>query len=44
MMDLISYSDGKRTLLEIAELIGQPIWKLHDIVAKLRDAGLVETA
>ena len=44
MMDLISYSDGKRTLLEIAELIGQPVRKLHDILIKLRDAGLVETA
>ena len=44
MMDLISYSDGKRTLLEIAELIGQPVWKLHDILIKLSDAGLVETA
>jgi aminopeptidase-like protein len=44
MMDLISYSDGKRTLLQIAELIGQPVWKLHDILTNLRDAGLVETA
>ncbi|NMC05034.1 MAG: DUF4910 domain-containing protein [Candidatus Lokiarchaeota archaeon] len=42
MMNLIAYSDGKRTLLEIAELINVPAWKLHDIVEKLRKEDLLE--
>jgi aminopeptidase-like protein len=43
MMDLISYCDGRRTLLEIADTIGRPIWELSAILVKLVEAGLVET-
>jgi aminopeptidase-like protein len=42
MMNLISYSDGERTLLEIAELIGAPVWRLREIVGQLQAAGLIE--
>jgi aminopeptidase-like protein len=42
MMDLISYSDGQRTLLEIAELINHPIWELDRILQPLRAAGLIK--
>ncbi len=42
MMNLISYCDGKRTLLEIAEVIGEPFWRLQDTLESLFEAGLVE--
>lgn len=35
MMDLISYCDGDRSLLEIADLIREPFWELKPIVDKL---------
>jgi aminopeptidase-like protein len=35
MMDLITWSDGEKTLLEIAELCHVPIWNLYQIVDDL---------
>jgi len=43
MMNLISYSDGHRDLIEIAELIGEPMGKLVDILKPLVEHGLIET-
>lgn len=43
MMDLISYCDGTRSLLEIAELIGRPFGTLKPILDRLVAADLVET-
>ena len=42
MMDLISYCDGRHDLIEIAELIGEPIWRLVDILKPLVSHGLIE--
>jgi len=42
MMNLISYCDGSRTLLEIANLIEEPFWDLMVIVEKLVDHRLLE--
>ncbi|KZL01857.1 MULTISPECIES: DUF4910 domain-containing protein [unclassified Pseudovibrio] len=42
MMNLISYCDGNRALLEIAELLGTPIWNLIPIAEKLRAHKLME--
>ena len=42
MMNLISYCDGSRTLLEIANLIEEPFWDLMVIVEKLVDHELLE--
>jgi aminopeptidase-like protein len=42
MMDMISYCDGDRTLLEIAELIDQPMSKLLKILKPLISSGLIE--
>jgi aminopeptidase-like protein len=42
MMNMISYCDGTRTLLEIAELIGEPFAKLRRILDPLAENGLVE--
>jgi aminopeptidase-like protein len=42
MMNLISYCDGRNSLLEIAEIIGEPIGKLFEIIKLLIDEGIVE--
>ena len=42
MMDLISYCDGRHDLLEIAELIGEPMGKLVEILKTLVAHGLIE--
>jgi aminopeptidase-like protein len=41
MMDLISWSDGKRSLLEIAEKLDVPIWMLYPIIDKLIEHNLI---
>ena len=41
MMDLISYCDGQHDLLDIAELINEPIEKLLDILKPLVANGLI---
>lgn len=41
MMDLISYCDGKKSLLEIAETLGQPIATLAHYVNLLSQHGLL---
>ncbi len=41
MMDTIAYSDGTRSLLEIAEVIGKPMWELVPIVRMLMGHGLM---
>jgi aminopeptidase-like protein len=42
MMDLISYCDGQHSLLEIAEIIGEPIDRLVEILKPLKANGLIE--
>ena len=42
MMNLISYCDGRHDLLEIAELIGEPMGKLVEILKTLVAHGLIE--
>ena len=41
MMNLISYCDGTKSLLEISELINEPFWELIPIVNKLIEHGLL---
>lgn len=41
MMDLISYCDGANSLLEIAELIGEPFWEIISIINELKEQGLL---
>lgn len=41
LMNLISYCDGKHTLLQIAEKIGAPAWELHEISKPLIEQGLL---
>jgi len=42
MRNLITWSDGSHSLLEIAELCGAPIWDLYPIVDKLVEHNLLE--
>ncbi|MEI7732253.1 MAG: DUF4910 domain-containing protein [Verrucomicrobiota bacterium] len=42
MMNLISYCDGTRTLLEIADIIDKPVSSLVDILKPLIDSGLIK--
>jgi aminopeptidase-like protein len=41
MMDLIAWSDGSKSMLEIAEICDVPIWELYPIVKKLFDHQLL---
>ena len=42
MMNLISYADGRHTVLNIAEIINVPVWELRELIEKLADIGLLE--
>ena len=35
MMNMLSYSDGETTLVEIAEKCEAPVWRFYDILEKL---------
>jgi aminopeptidase-like protein len=41
MMDLITWSDGSHSILEIAELCDVPIWKLYPIIDQLVECNLI---
>ena len=41
IIDLISYADGINSLLEIANLIHCPIWKLYEVVTILKNNQLL---
>lgn len=42
MMNLLSYCDGKHSILEIAELIEEPFWELTPIVDQLIENDLLQ--
>ncbi|MEY8213820.1 MAG: DUF4910 domain-containing protein [Colwellia sp.] len=44
MMNLITYCDGKRNLLEISDLINEDFYKLAEIVEQLSDHDLVSVS
>jgi aminopeptidase-like protein len=44
MVDLLAYADGRNDLLEIAEIIGVPVWELYEMVDKLQAADLLAEA
>ena len=41
MMDLIAYADGAHSILDIAEIIGVPMWELVPIYQRLNEHGLL---
>lgn len=42
MMNVISYSDGRKSLLEIADLCEVPIWELYSIIDTLTKHKIIE--
>jgi aminopeptidase-like protein len=42
MMNLLAYSDGQKDMLDIAELIGVPLWELAPMASRLAEQGLLE--
>jgi aminopeptidase-like protein len=42
MKHILSYCDGKSSLLDIATIINKPFWELESIVKTLREHGLLE--
>ncbi len=42
MKNLIAYSDGKNDLIEIAEIINVPMWKLYPVIAILKENSLLK--
>ncbi len=44
MMDLIAYADGTHSLLDIAEIIGVPVWELEPLYQRLSEHGLLRDA
>jgi len=41
-MDILAYCDGEHSVVEIAELLGHPAWKLAAYFAELVEHGLIE--
>jgi len=42
MMNLITYSDGTKSLIEIADLCGVPVWELYPIAGRLARHDLLQ--
>jgi aminopeptidase-like protein len=42
MMDLITWSDGSKSLIDIAEACNAPIWELYPILEKLMQNNLID--
>ena len=41
MMELLTWSDGTKSLIEIADIYGVPVWELYSIVDVLVSNGLL---
>ncbi|HEX3695657.1 MAG TPA: DUF4910 domain-containing protein [Polyangia bacterium] len=44
MMNLLAHADGTRDLIDIAELIGSPVWDLIGVAKKLEEHSLIAPA
>ncbi len=42
LMDILSWSDGKKSLIDIAELCDIPIWETYPFIEKLKDQNLIK--
>ena len=43
MMNVISFFDGNKSLIEVAENLNVPIWKIYDLVKILQDQKLISS-
>jgi len=41
-MNFLAYADGKRTALEIADIINVPLWELTNTIERLKEEGILE--
>ena len=41
-MNFLAYADGKRTALEIADIINVPLWELINTIERLKEEGILE--
>ena len=41
MMNFLAYCDGKYSALQIAEIIDCPLWKLSEMIMKIKSEGLL---
>jgi aminopeptidase-like protein len=41
MMNFLAYCDGRTSSLEIADLIGVPLWELQETIGKLKREGIL---
>lgn len=42
MMNLLSYTDGDLSVLDIAEIIGVPVWEISESISNLKNEGLLK--
>ncbi len=42
LMNIYAYSDGSKSLLDIADVLGKPVWELYGDAESLKKAGLIE--
>jgi len=42
MMNILAYSDGEHSLINIADLINIPVWEIYEIAENLEKAGLLK--
>ena len=42
MMDFLTFCDGKNSLLDISEIIGQPFWVIWPVFKNLVDCGVID--
>ena len=41
--DFLSYADGKKDLIDIAETLDIPAWELFEVIKKLKQNKLIKT-
>ena len=42
IVNVLTYADGKHSMVDIAEKCGCPVWELYDVVSRLREERLLE--
>ena len=41
MLNLLAYCDGTNDIIDLAELIGKPVWELYELINTLKDHKLL---
>ena len=43
LVNFLSYADGKKDLIDIAEILNIPAWELFEVIKKLKQNKLIKT-